>query len=128
MLSTGAKRARTVPASHRLPYHCLDVAACGLTLLRRLPHWRTRLEAIGGLAGDELETAVQVLFALHDLGKFATAFQNLRPDLLRRLQGRTSAKGYATRHDTLGWTGQATNGKGDPVTLHYDAREGLRWA
>ncbi len=88
---------------HRLPYHCLDVAACGITLLRRLPHWRGRLEAIGGLAGDELETAVQVLFALHDLGKFATAFQNLRPDLLRRLQGRTSAKGYAIRHDTLGW-------------------------
>ncbi len=27
-----------------------------------------------------------------------------------------------------GWTGKAEDGKGDPVTLRYDAREGLRWA
>jgi CRISPR-associated endonuclease/helicase Cas3 len=40
---------------------------------------------------------------MHDIGKFATSFQNQRPDLLLHLQERTSTKAYGgVRHDTLG--------------------------
>jgi len=88
---------------HLLPYHCLDVAACGVMLLRLLPRWRQRLEALTSLQGEELELFVWVFLALHDLGKFATGFQNLRPDLLEGLQNRRSDKGYTIRHDTLGY-------------------------
>lgn len=90
-------------AYHLLAYHCLDVAACGVTLLRLIPPWRGLLEKITGLSGKMLEDCVFFYLALHDLGKFATGFQNLRPDLLRRLQQRESDKGYIERHDTLGW-------------------------
>jgi CRISPR-associated endonuclease/helicase Cas3 len=43
------------------------------------------------------------LLAVHDLGKFAESFQNLRPDLLQALQQRQSTKSYPLRHDTLGF-------------------------
>lgn len=72
-------------------------------LLRRLPRWRQRFETLTGLQGGELERCVWLFFCLHDLGKFATGFQNLRRDLLKRLQNRCSDKGYMTRHDTLGY-------------------------
>ncbi|BCX89972.1 CRISPR-associated endonuclease/helicase Cas3 [Methylomarinovum tepidoasis] len=88
---------------HLLPYHCLDVAACGVTLLKRLPRWRRRLVGLSGMGEDTLLLTLRVFLPLHDLGKFATAFQNLRPDLLERLRHRRSAKGYPTRHDTLGY-------------------------
>jgi len=88
---------------HLLVYHCLDVAACGVQLLRKIPKWRGLLEKITGLYGQALEDCVFFYLALHDLGKFATGFQNLRPDLLYQLQQRQSDKGYIERHDTLGW-------------------------
>ncbi len=41
--------------------------------------------------------------AMHDIGKFATSFQNQRPDLLQHLQERASTKSYGgVRHDALG--------------------------
>ncbi len=88
---------------HLLVYHCLDMAACGVMLLRLIPQWRRLLERLTGLSGKALEDCVFFYLALHDLGKFATGFQNLRPDLLRKLQQRESDKGYIERHDTLGW-------------------------
>ena len=88
---------------HLLVYHCLDVAACGVMLLRLILQWRSLLEKITGLSGKALEDRIFFYLALHDLGKFATGFQNLRPDLLRRMQQRESDKGYIERHDTLGW-------------------------
>jgi len=88
---------------HLLVYHSLDVAACGIVLLRLIPQWRRLLERLTGLSGKALEDCVFFYLALHDLGKFATGFQNLRPDLLEQLQHRKSDKGYIERHDTLGW-------------------------
>ncbi|WP_317705396.1 CRISPR-associated helicase Cas3' [Methylomarinovum caldicuralii] len=88
---------------HLLPYHCLDVAACGVMLLKRLPRWRRRLAELTGMDDSTLLLALKVFFPLHDLGKFATAFQNLRPDLLEKMRGCKSDKGYGTRHDTLGY-------------------------
>ncbi|MFN4022137.1 MAG: HD domain-containing protein, partial [Hydrogenophilus thermoluteolus] len=88
---------------HLLPYHALDVAACGVKLLERLPRWRQLLAAMAETEEDSLLLALTIFLSLHDLGKFATSFQNLRPDLLEKLQHRHSNKGYPTRHDTLGY-------------------------
>ena len=88
---------------HRFVFHALDVAACGLILLRSLSHWCLSLQVLSGLDDGKLEKHIPFYLSLHDLGKFATAFQNLRPDLLQRLQRRQSTKGYHVRHDTLGY-------------------------
>ena len=88
---------------HLLAYHCLDVAACGLMLLRRLEPWRRPLERLTGLPGDRLEAMAVFYLALHDLGKFATGFQSLCPALLEQLRPGTVAKAYVARHDTLGY-------------------------
>ncbi len=79
------------------------MAACGVMLLERLPRWRRRLMKLTKLDHDTLRLTLQIFLPLHDLGKFATGFQNLRPDLLERLQGRKSDKGCPVRHDTLGY-------------------------
>ncbi|MGB6065521.1 MAG: CRISPR-associated helicase Cas3', partial [Desulfomonilaceae bacterium] len=39
---------------------------------------------------------------LHDVGKFAEAFQNVRDDLFLKLHGRQSTRRYTQRHDKLG--------------------------
>jgi CRISPR-associated endonuclease/helicase Cas3 len=88
---------------HRLVYHCLDVAATGNLYVREHP---ALLQWLGKRAGlDDAAALSWITFwlALHDLGKFATSFQNQRPDLLELLQGRKSAKAYVgVRHDALG--------------------------
>jgi len=92
---------------HLLPYHCLDVAACGITYLRRASSLRRMLCDRLGMAADQLEGWLAFWLALHDLGKFSTAFQGQRNDILLTLQQRESRHGYSIRHDTLGlvyWT------------------------
>ena len=42
------------------------------------------------------------LLALHDIGKFSGRFQNLRPDIMERLQGRTCENEYTVYHDDMG--------------------------
>lgn len=88
---------------HLLAFHSLDVAACGQALLK-LPQFSLRPLA------DELEwplaqvEALSLFFlAMHDLGKFARAFQGLVPDLSPALVPPVANKHYAERHDTLGW-------------------------
>ncbi|MDO4904660.1 MAG: CRISPR-associated helicase Cas3' [Lautropia sp.] len=88
---------------HLLPFHCLDVAACGQRLLR-LPQFS--LQPLADELGWRLEQveAVFVCFlALHDAGKFARAFQGLAPDLSPELVPPNEDKRYTQRHDTLGW-------------------------
>ncbi len=87
---------------HLLPYHCLDVAAVGNVLLSRNAALRQKFADITGL-GDATCSRWLVLFlAFHDIGKFSESFQNLRPDLLKKLQAVTSRKQYTVRHDSLG--------------------------
>lgn len=88
---------------HLLPFHALDVAACGAALIE-LPHF-----SLTSLA-DELQwpreqvNALFVFFlAIHDLGKFARAFQGLVPHLSPALVPPVEGKRYLHRHDTLGW-------------------------
>ncbi|HHJ80460.1 MAG TPA: CRISPR-associated endonuclease Cas3'', partial [Candidatus Tenderia electrophaga] len=87
---------------HLLPYHCLDVAAVGQVLLARHHHLKMRLLGLSGLDEGSFTKWVLFYLAIHDLGKFSESFQNLRPDLLVRLQGRASDKAYSLRHDSLG--------------------------
>ncbi len=89
-------------ACHLLPYHCLDVAAAGKYLLEHdLARANTLAEALG-VSREELISLVTYSLAIHDLGKFARAFQGLAlmPDLdLVRPDPRMS---YDKRHDELG--------------------------
>lgn len=63
------------PQSHPVVYHLLDVAAATRVILRARPLVARRLGALLHLDGDSLETIVVTLAALHDIGKFAPAFQ-----------------------------------------------------
>lgn len=63
------------PESHPLVYHCLDVAAMADVLLAQHPR---RLDALARLLRTTPDSARRVLIplvALHDVGKFAEAFQ-----------------------------------------------------
>ncbi len=88
---------------HLLPYHSLDVAACGVVLLECHPPLRRLLAGRLGLADARLSAWLAFFLALHDLGKFSPRFQALRPDLFQQLQPGRSAGPYHVRHDTLGW-------------------------
>ncbi len=87
---------------HLLPYHSLDVAACAVTLLKARPDWQRRLIKLTGLTGEHLEQWVGFFAALHDLGKFASAFQGQVPHIAQAL-GQTRHPPYTVRHDSLGW-------------------------
>lgn len=89
---------------HRLPFHALDVAACAKVLAEQS---RFGVEELAR-AMEWPEDAVRRLFvffvALHDVGKFASSFQNLAPELAPRKAGETqSLLAKPLRHDTLGW-------------------------
>jgi CRISPR-associated endonuclease/helicase Cas3 len=88
---------------HLLLYHCLDVAAVGKVLLTRNEFIRKRLAGAMGLEEQLCVRWLTLFLALHDIGKFSESFQNLRPDLLEALQGKTSSKAYSVRHDSLGY-------------------------
>ena len=88
---------------HLLPYHCLDVAAVGRELLRNDKRLHCMLTDMTGVEESVIENWLMLFLALHDVGKFSEGFQNLRSDLLLRLQGRKSDKTYSVRHDSLGY-------------------------
>lgn len=87
---------------HLLPYHSLDVAAVGRSLLQQHPVLTSRLSSLIGMAPADFARWAVALLALHDLGKFAVTFQNLRPDLFKSMQRRTTDK-QSERHDSLGY-------------------------
>ena len=97
-----AERDRQSVPCHLLPYHSLDVAAVGLKLLNGNPGMTSDLaQQLDMRVGTFRELFVFSL-ALHDLGKFARAFQGLAEpegcDLVRPV----AAKQYRQRHDALG--------------------------
>ena len=98
-------KADTGPQWHLLVYHSLDVAAVGEALLTRHCFMRQQLAKALGIEVDKLVPIVKFLLAIHDLGKFAEAFQQLRPDLRDSLwpDGHIRLKDYSLRHDSLGY-------------------------
>ena len=92
---------------HLLVYHCLDVAAVGRTLLMKDHHLCEKIISPILQRNDEADkdralNLITTLLALHDIGKFSGRFQNLRPDIMDTLQGRTCENGYTVYHDDMG--------------------------
>lgn len=87
---------------HLLPYHSLDVAACGQALLS-LPRFSlTPLANALGWTRQQVEALFVFFLSLHDIGKFSLNFQGLAPNLSDALVG-PGNRSYDVRHDTLGW-------------------------
>lgn len=95
--------AGTLTPYHLLPFHGLDVAACGQVLLGLPQFSLRRLAADLDWPQDVVERLFVFFLALHDLGKFARSFQALVPNLCPDLVPTKVAKPYTVRHDTLGW-------------------------
>ena len=88
---------------HLLPYHCLDVAAVGWSLLAPDQPLCQRLARQLGVEPQWLQSWFCFCLMLHDLGKFARAFQSLVPDLSPLLVPYRGECVYAIRHDSLGF-------------------------
>lgn len=68
----------TIP-SHPVAYHLLDVAATAQAILHARPIAAARIAGLLGLPVPEASRLIVVLAALHDVGKFARAFQAKAP-------------------------------------------------
>lgn len=90
-------------AYHLLPYHCLDVAAVGWQLLTPDKPLCKQLAKQLEVEPEWLRELFVFCLALHDLGKFARAFQGLRQDLSTNLVKANPRMSYAERHDSLGF-------------------------
>jgi len=90
---------------HLLVYHLLDVAAAGKVLLELRPQLACRLSSLMGLPVEHAKQWCVFLLGLHDLGKFAESFQQLREDLRLTFwpDEKIRNKHYSLRHDALGW-------------------------
>ncbi|MCK9229449.1 MAG: CRISPR-associated helicase Cas3' [Syntrophales bacterium] len=110
---------------HLLPYHCLDVAAVGHSLLLNSPALRQKIATITGLEEKICIHWLIMGLALHDIGKFSETFQNLRPDILKQLQGITSNKEYTVRHDSLGYLFLKSFVENGNPLLHEDPERSL---
>lgn len=97
------KTARGENGWHPLIFHCLDVAAAATALLDLRPRMRAQLEALSGLTTAELRAWVVFWAALHDLGKWSSAFQGQDTTLAAELGQEPGHPDYTIRHDSLGW-------------------------
>ncbi|HZZ84301.1 MAG TPA: CRISPR-associated helicase Cas3' [Anaeromyxobacteraceae bacterium] len=88
---------------HLLPYHGLDVAAVAAEFLDRDRALLPRIAQLSGFRAEDLRSVLPFLLALHDLGKFAEPFQDLREDLVRQLQGGRPPRQCAVHHSSLGY-------------------------
>ena len=91
---------------HLLVYHSLDVAAVGWHLLNEESTLCLDLSSFLGISPGELRSIFTFSLLLHDLGKFAAAFQNLHALDQLNLPPQISARPYDSklaRHDRLGW-------------------------
>lgn len=102
-----AKRVLEIDSAdyHLLPYHCLDVAAVGMQLLSLERSLTRDLASFLALSTQQLRSMVSFILALHDIGKFASAFQKLLPGLAVGLHRPDCPKEYDGRyfcHDRIG--------------------------
>lgn len=88
---------------HLLPYHCLDVAAVGWVLLAPDASICKHLAQQLQVETNWLRQWFAFCLCLHDLGKFARAFQGLRTGLSADLVSPDQGMNYSKRHDSLGY-------------------------
>ncbi|MHB1225869.1 MAG: CRISPR-associated endonuclease Cas3'', partial [Gemmatimonadaceae bacterium] len=96
---------------HPVVYHLLDVAAVADAILGGRPIASARAARLLGMESDEARRLLVVLIALHDLGKYAPAFQAKSPDHwpavlagidpLRVVSSHHTADGYALWEQAL---------------------------
>ncbi|WP_227370757.1 CRISPR-associated endonuclease Cas3'' [Halomonas sp. M20] len=96
------------PPCHLLPFHCLDVAAVGWYLLAPERPLTRQLATQLDLPPENMRKLFVWALGLHDLGKFARAFQaQARPHSVE-LVAPLPRFAYSERHDRLGavlWKG-----------------------
>lgn len=85
---------------HLLIYHCLDVAAVLETILEADHLLAKRLQALVPMPLADLIRLLRYFACLHDLGKFAPAFQLLRRDIVAALGG-TIHEHHERQHHTV---------------------------
>ena len=88
---------------HLLPYHCLDVAAVGYSLLDNYKLLCKRLAKELEIDPSWLRKWFTFCLSIHDIGKFATTFQGQVTNLSDNLVPSNSRMPYTVRHDTLGF-------------------------
>ncbi len=88
---------------HLLIYHCLDVAAVGKVWMEQSPAFVKRSAKASGLSEKAFTEWFLFFLALHDIGKFDVRFQNLKSELLRKLENKKVDFDYTTRHDQRGF-------------------------
>ncbi len=95
---------------HPVAYHLLDVAAIADALLDGRPIAQARAGRLLGLEPDDARRLLVALIALHDLGKFAPAFQAKAPDHWPSVLGPYDpGRATGTRHTDDGyvlWTSE----------------------
>ncbi len=87
---------------HPLVCHMLDVAAVAQVWLEKNPDFLKKAAQASGLTEKSFLAWFLFFLALHDIGKFSITFQNLKPELLYKLQGKKNDAQYIKRHDQLG--------------------------
>lgn len=98
------KASKGVPASyHLLAWHSLDVAACGRVLLQQNRFGCASLFRELGFSDTDAAAWFGYLLASHDIGKFASGFQNLVAFPGSPLVTPAVNIPYVIRHDTLGY-------------------------
>lgn len=90
-------------AYHLLAYHCLDIAAVGRCLLGSDKPLIHQLAKQLNVEPVWLKSWLVFCLAIHDLGKFARAFQGLKTDLSPDLVAKNPNMPYSERHDSLGF-------------------------
>lgn len=87
---------------HLLVYHSLDVAAVGIEFSKVSPLLKYFCDTLA-VKEDCFLDIIGFLCAIHDIGKFAEGFQNLRPDLYKFLNNKKSSASYPEKHWSLGY-------------------------
>lgn len=90
-------------AYHLLPWHCLDVAACGWQMVMEDRFHAAALFDELGFSRAEGARWFAWALALHDIGKFARGFQKQNATPFPDLVPAVSGVDYTRRHDALGY-------------------------
>ncbi len=88
---------------HLLPYHCLDIVVCGYLLVKQNCYQLTTLLTEIEILAEQVAEWFAYFLALHDIGKYASNFQNKCPDILQYLIKKNELMSAATRHDSIGF-------------------------
>ncbi len=98
---------------HPAVYHLLDVAAVAEAILQNRPVTRSRAAKLLGLEVDEAQRLLVMLVALHDIGKFAPAFQAESPEhwppVLGQYQPGTIVNSVHTNDGYLLWYSEVSS-------------------